>query len=451
MWLRDLDRDILAPHQREHLGLILRNRYSFRLGCRQQAGKSFTLAAAAVALASGHSGDPAHDVVILSKDDRTAGNLIREAAKHLSALDGYEPTTDPKLGSLQRLALRNGRFIQSFPGRPGALQGFTGSVLIDELSQIEAGVQDTLEQALSVSSRHRWFRVAMASNADFDGSDVHKITLSAARRGIAYMSTTIHDVYPDGLPAEIAAICEAMGGVDTLGWRRFFLNRFVARSDGLIAAVLLQRAASAPEVHVGSVVMAIDPGLSKHVTGFAVARIGDGRLHVLDSGHLTSIDDALIDEIEAIGGMHGAGKYVIDPGSVGYSVARDLRQRVGAVTGRSAGQPAQDRWSSAALRMLASGRMRIDPSQRDLIEDLAALQDQEGHLHAPIRPHDAPGRSIHCDAALALLSLMDEPGLAAEPDTEPRRPQSIGAAPLNRRITHAGNGNRHVATRRPIV
>jgi hypothetical protein len=438
MWLPTLRACIFAPHQREHFDAILRNRYSFRVGCRQTAGKSFTLASAALTLATGFGGEPAHDVTILSKDDRTAGNLIREVARHVRAAEKWGPLADPKLGSLQRIALRNGQYIQSFPGRPDALQGFTGSVLVDEASQIEAGWEGILDQALSVSSRQPYFRVAVATNADYAGSAIDRFLRSeeAARRRAqwAVINTTIHDVYPEGLPPDIAAIRET---ISPNGWRRFFLNEFVRRSDGLLSHHLLDAAADSAPVHVGVRVLGIDPGVARHATGFVVARIGVGRVEVEDGGHVICPPEQLVEQLVALATQHAVDRIVIDPGTAGYMIAVELAQRIGGVVHRSAGQDAQDRWVETLQFLLARRAIRIPARLRDVIEDLESLEDLKGHVHAPERPAEEVGRVIHCDAALALLSLMDEPGV---PQREQATYEIQSAGPVNqsveRRVTH---------------
>lgn len=439
-WLRTLDAEILQPHQREHLRAILSNRWSFRVGCRQQAGKSFTLSAAAVALATGQSGDPAHDVVILSKDERTATNLIREVARHVRVAEGWGPIADPKLGSVHRIALRNGRYVQSFPGKPDALQGFTGSVIVDELSKLEAGFDDVMAQALSVSSARPWFRVAVATNADHEGSPIdrflHSTAMERRRAQWARMNTTIHDVHPDGLPPDVAALRETLS---PLAWRRFFLNEFVKRSDGILARHLIEASAQTEPLHVGTVVLSIDPGVARHATGFVVARIG-GRVDVLDAGHLMLPDDALEDALCEIAAQHGAQRVVIDPGTQGYLIAKRLGRRLGGIVERGASQQAQDRWAATMQQLLARRAIRIPARLVDLIDDLAALEEQDGHLHAPERPADEPGRVIHCDAALALLALMDEPGVQHAAATVNPNAALLPNRSLERRITHVRSG-----------
>lgn len=442
VWIKQLSEEVLAPHQRTHLGGILSSRYSFRLGCRQQAGKSFVLSAAAFALAAGYAGVPDHDVKILSKDDRTAANLIREVARHVRAAEGYEPVVDPKLGSLHRIALRNGRFIESFPGKPGALQGFTGSVIVDEVSQVEAGLAGVLDQALFVASAKPYFKVALASNADYQGSEIDRFLHSPQQIGqrarFALQNTTIHDVYPDGLPDDVVAIRDALGGAGVAGWRRFALNEFLAKSDGVISAALLDAAANAPMVHAGAVVLCVDPGPVCHATGFIVAIVGSARAAVLDSGHILGNDEDTLAALVAIARGAGAMRVVVDSGAAGYHLYKGLRAELGGVVARGQPQEAQERQLRTLQRLLASRAIHLPASQRDLLDDLAAIGEDDGKMMVPERPADAPGRVIHCDAAMALLQLMDEPALvqvattAAALGSVARRPGIVRA------ITHPG-------------
>lgn len=455
MWIKQLSEEVLAPHQRTHFGGILSSRYSFRLGCRQQAGKSFVLSAAAFSLAAGYAGCPDHDVKILSKDDRTAANLIREVARHVRAAEGYEPVVDPKLGSLHRIALRNGRFIESFPGKPGALQGFTGSVIVDEVSQVEAGLAGVLDQALFVASAKPYFKVALASNADHQGSEIdrflHSPQQATQRARFALQNTTIHDVYPDGLPDDVVAIRDALGGAGAPGWRRFALNEFLPQSDGVIPAALIDSAATAPQIYAGNICLFVDPGPVRHATGFCVGIIGAGRMTVLDAGHVLGDDDSTLAVLAAIAREHGAGRVVVDPGASGYHLYKGLCSALGGVVSRGQPHEAQERQLRTLQRLLASRAIHIPAGMRDLREDLAAIGERDGKIYVPERPADAPGRILHCDAAMALLQAMDEPQLVSvSPAIE--LPKTRYSPPVSRVITHPGTRARaNMAQRRRMV
>jgi hypothetical protein len=442
IWLDELDRTILRPHQRTHLRDVLTHRYSLRLGCRQKAGKSFVLGAAAVMLAGGMTGT-AHDVLVVSSLEETAHNLIRQCRQHLRAIGVSHDMLDPRYGSIERIRLANGCQIQAHPSTPESVQGFTGSIFVDEWSLLAAAhdPEAMLAQALAVSSARPEFRVALCSNADHEGSWLHRFlsdpTWAPRREGWAASSVDIHAIFPDGLPPEMEQIRRTMAPRQ---WRKFYENAFLSGAGGIFDTSALDAAASAPPVHVGAVIMAVDPGVTRHATGYAVIRAAGGRAEVLDAGHVVCGEADLVPRLAAIAQAFGAGRVVGDPGAAGWSVIRDLARVLGGgVVTRGASDKAQARWVAAMQRALARRALCI-PARLDALRmDLDTLTERDGKVHAPERPAGVPGRVIHCDAALALLSLMDEPQLAEQSASVVRQgPRVYAPTPGLRSATHAG-------------
>lgn len=414
---------VMRPHQRRHLLAVLTNRYTVFLGPRQETGKSFVLSFAAVLMAGGFRGTidgaevviPPHDVQLLSKSADTAQNLIREVGRHVAGLERAAgmPVRHDKLWSLTRAALAGGKYIFAHSSNPSAIQGFTGSTAVDEWSKLDESEQETyLSQALSVGASREYMRVAMATNADYENSYVHRFLRSpefaGRRERMHIMEIDIHGIHPSGLPQRLLDI-EALMHPDD--WRRFFLNHFVAGTSGAFDGALSRMKQAGQERRTGRCVISLDPAFEKHSFGIAVSYVGEGRIHVAHAERVWRPTlGNIIQRIDELAAEFNAARYVIDPGSVGYNLAKHLESRHGSrVVKAPPNDAALHRWVQAARQVMVNGGWSYEHGARIIESELARIQyDEKEKVRVPeITVPDAPrGCLSHCDVAMAVLSTL---------------------------------------------
>ncbi len=393
------------------------------LGARQEVGKSFTMALATLPLAGGYREGalyvPAADVHIASKDGETAKNLIRECDRHIGVCERHTGAalTHPKLGSLSRIALANGRYVSAYSSKPDGVQGMTGHALIDEWSKGDTDPEELLAQALSITASNPGYRLSIATNADFEGSFIHRFLQSddaewVARRANAHViTTTIDDIYPDGYPAHIEAIKATM---HPDMWARFFQCRFLGSDNPAFAPELINTAAlkirrqSAAETRV----LSVDIGMTDNPTGWCVLALTRGGVDVLESGHWYACPpDTQRERICELVARYRCARLYVDAGAVGWQLGNELATIFGDRCKRvSVSQANRDRWHGAAHDLLARGAVAM-PGAIELQRDLKAMRLAEGARLVVPSYRASNGHNVHCDAGEAFLYAMDDPAL----------------------------------------
>lgn len=412
VWIDALADRVLRPYQLPHLQSILSQPMTLQVGARQ-IGKSFVLGAAAVVLAAYGVDGPPHDVLIISAKPETAANLIRSVRRHLKALAIVHDVADPRYPGLERIALANGRYIQAHPG-PEALQGFTGSVFADEWSILAErhDPEEVLAQILSVSSAEPYYRVALCSNADHSGSWLHRMIAGEDERAseIATSLVTIHDAYPDGLPAKLRLIQRTMTARQ---WSKWFECAFLPSGDGAFSADAITEsgrrfAHSGPVVRVACV----DPGFTRHVTGWALCDVSEGRVDVVDGGHMYGDEGAIADLVRSLcdlgsGRLDGARRVYLDPGGPAFLLNRALLAEGLPVVPVSVNATRLEHWGNRLERMIEHGRLRVAP--RAVRDDLTYIERDGDGYSLLERPSTQRGRVVHCDAGVAALMALQAP------------------------------------------
>lgn len=403
------------PFQVDLINDVLSHKMTFILGSRQ-IGKSWTLAVIALTLASGirlkdGTAIKAHDVLIVSKSLMTAKNIIAMINKHLSAAERVEGKRlrDPIRGGIQEVVLANGVTIKAMPGTARTLQGFTGSVIVDEVSANDSDPEEMLAQSLALTSSHDHYRLIFASNADIEGSFTHKFLFDtdfswrSRRHGWSIKDIRLADVYPDGLPDRYLQLKRTMSEKQ---WKRWYENQFLGAGLGILDPA--QFSVRPPEDR-GSLIIGVDPGFSAtgNPTGVVVLRVGQ-QLSVLESHHWQGVPmETQHARIKALRQRYRGATLYIDQGVQGAYLA-DLCARDGATERVSVTQTARETAWHTLENLMTSDQINWDSPNSPVVQDLLhVVWDDRGRLHLPEYPHadGTPGR-IHCDAADALLLTM---------------------------------------------
>jgi hypothetical protein len=299
----------------------------------RQVGKSTIISLVALCLALGYTGMdgnyvPAHSVLIVSKDRATAKQLIAMVRQHIRAIEAItgEPVARSDMGGINDVYLLNGMRLVSMPGTPRSLQGFTGSVIVDELSANRWSIEEMMGQAMSVTSARDYFKLIVVTNADVQGSYVHSFfeseeaTWVEQRKNWKLKALNVYDIYgvelPERLKKRKAAMSKAM-------WERFYENKFIGSSSGLIDRDQLPILKARPEGRI-RYCLCIDPGFSDKGNPTGVALIGyvDGSFFVqgdLWFNKTLEEQERLISELIK---TYRPEKLFIDMGAQGYHLAK---------------------------------------------------------------------------------------------------------------------------------
>jgi hypothetical protein len=303
------------------------------IGSRQQ-GKSLLISIVAISLALGYenlAGErvPAADVLIVSKDRNTSTNIISMVRKHLEAAQAItgKKAFRTDIGGKGDVYLMNGTRIVSMPGTPRSLQGFTGNVIVDELSANRWSIDEMMGQAMSVTSARSYFKLVVATNADVEGSYTHLFFESddprwvELRKNWVMRSVNIHDVYPDGLPERLELRRQAMSQAM---WQRFYLNKFIGSGAGLIEKDQFELVDRLPTGKIRYCI-AIDPGFSDkgNPTGVCVLGFANNRYYV---AHGNLWFNKTVEEqekyIKFLINVYRPEKLLIDAGAQGWHLAK---------------------------------------------------------------------------------------------------------------------------------
>lgn len=405
---------VLRKYQRDWLDGALHGNV-FILGSRQ-IGKTYLLSYLAFLLAAGYRDDnielPPSDVWVISADKSKAQNIIREVNKRICEFEQVvEPVSHRTMGGKQSAVLANGKTITALSGRAASLQGFTGHVIVDELSITSSKPEDILAQAMSVSSSKGWYRMVVCSNADRRGSFIDNFLNGeeeywrGRRSGFRVYDTTIWDAYPE-LTDKLIKIRNT---ISIESWQRFFENRFVSGDAKLFKESQLITAGN-PGVgptDSGSVWISVDPGFSAtgNPSGVIVARIASGRIHVIDVQRWWAKPTG--DQIEALVKLYrdwGAVSCLVDIGSAGLAIAQGLESRC-RVTRVSVSRKTIQEGFDKIRTGLDEGRITFSDSCWALKEDLLSIEvDENGSYIIPQVPHKSGGK-LHADTAMALLYI----------------------------------------------
>ena len=439
-YLQVLVSEVLRFYQRDWLSSILDNRYTGILSSRQ-LGKSLTIAISAIYLAIGFKNSKGeevqgHSVFIASKDQKTAKNIISMINKQLDTIESLFgiKIRDQKLGGIAEIYLTNGSKIISMPGTPTSLQGFTGSVITDELSANSWDPDELMAQALSITSSNSKYRIVTCTNADVEGSYVHNFwfgeseSFKQIRQNWKLFNLNIYDAYPEGLPDQIVQVKDSMS---KSMWLRFYENTFLGEGTGLLETEYLRSRLSPlypnKENHLwkeGLNFLAIDPGFSEkgNPAGVVVINIKDGKTTVVyeDLWFALSIEETL-DRLAHLKDKYNLKGMRVDQGTVGYHLHKDMVKKFGSMMVKpvSVTGPAQYSWFTSVINLLEDRKISF-LHDKFVIQDLSSISLTGEKLIVPERPLSVykpkepvifpktGSYKIHADAGIALCMLIPD-------------------------------------------
>ena len=427
-----MSRRILRDYQVEWHRAVEAHDMVAILGARQ-IGKDFTAAFIAVLLAVRTS----TDVLCANKDQRQSTKFLRVVADLVQAMGraGVE-IMEPDSGKMTAIRLRsdNGRsvVIQSRPGNPNAIQGFVGHVICNELGASRHDPEEVLGQVLSATSSRRGLKSILITNATRRGSFLDRWWNDPAekwerlRRPWHQTKTTIHDVYPDGLPEHIRARKE---GYTRSAWARWMLCEFTSHGDGTFERWLedYETPSWAEGGGIGRRIMMIDVGATRHPTAILCMESTakgwrDCWAELLRGLPLTDLPDVAVERMKAL----GASKIVIDRGGIGAAPHQELERRLTkqVVIGASVNRQMLSAGSQKLVDMFAHGQIAIrSPELLEHLREVTGDADADDIVLPEMQEHN--GEVHHCDLAAALLSGASLLGSAGERQLvmPPRRPR----------------------------
>ena len=359
---------VIRGYQASWLSAALNGTKFAALGARQ-IGKGWTVALVAITLAHGYvtaSGEyvPPHDVLVLSKDQRTSKNMISMIRKHLDLCEQmFGGITSTRMGGLSEIYLEGKGKIVSMPGSPRSIQGFTGSVIIDELAANRWDPEELVAQGLSVTSSKDYFRFMLISNAGISGGFAHQFfegdgEWEKRRKDFACFSTTIYDAYPDGLPERLKSLKRT---ISPKMWARFFENSFEGAGVGILDRIQIGVVSSGKYIRC---VMGIDPGFSDNPTGVVIAGVDSrGGIVILYSDWWFNVGiDEQATRIRGLISFWKPAKTIIDRGMAGFALAAKF-ERDNSVEFIGVNGPGKQKMLAAAIDLIESGRVGILESQ----------------------------------------------------------------------------------------
>ena len=408
---------VLKSYQRTWLDAIL-DGDTFILGSRR-LGKSFLTSYAAILLAAGYRDNDRHipggDVVIISKDLRTAAEMIREVERHTSAMNILQKITHDTRGSTTAIWLSNGRKIMALPGLPKSARGLSGNVIVDEFAHNDSDPEELFAMATTIPSSDSSLRTVILTNADAQGSwcdnflHSEDVTWQKRRSGFRILQTTVDDAYPDALPEHLQLQKDRLL---PRVWQREYLCEFISGEDALFDYGSLL---DGEPIETGdfSMVLAYDPGFAQDPAGWCVAKMTHDAVEVVDSG--LAWEQPEEDQRGLIRGLvseYEIAKILVDPGTAGYVLAANLQREHGRMVEKlSVNANRYSTWVRELQRLVNDKKLHISSPQREeLIQQLTRLgEDARGKIIVP-RTKAKNGRICHQDAAVALLMLMQVAG-----------------------------------------
>jgi phage FluMu gp28-like protein len=363
---------------------------------------------------------PPHDVHIISETYNKAMHVIKEIRKLVDEMDIIEKVSHNVLGGKTEVVFKNGQTITAHAGRVGCLQGYTGTVMWDEVSLSQSDHEEMMQQALATSSAKDYYRVILATNADKYGSWVwnmwHSTDEEWKRRGklLKKHPVSIYDAYPNGIPNHIL---ERKAMMSDRGWRRWYLNEFLTGDDNRFDLESIHQASKHEwNCNNGLRILSIDPGWSTtgDPSGVVVVAATGGRVEVLHSDLWFGMPEAdQRAKIRELMVKHRCSRIIIDQGVGGLVMTQALKREYGdhCVYPVSFNKNKYALWSMELDKLLSEGNLKIPKHNRYLIEDLSSIEvDSKGNIHLPRVSHSVGKSMRHCDSAAALMPIVEHIG-----------------------------------------
>ncbi len=370
-------KEILLPYQYDWVN----DNSRFKIGLMsRQSGKSFATAAEAVVDGILH---PATLWVILSAGERQAIEWMRKAKQWAEAtqtiLEGYEEvrTSTNALMTRAEITFANKSRIIAIPANPDTARGYSANLVLDEFAihekpwDIWAAIYPSITNPLSGEKKLRIVSTPKGMGNKF--ADLwHKNDLYSKHK------VTIYDAVRMGLPVNID---ELRAGVDDPDiWAQEYLCEFIDTTSVLLPYDLIS-ACEVPRLDLSAVpgdaplYIGMDIGRSKDLSVITIGAEVNGILHAFPKEILRRKPFAeQLDILCYIAAERRVRRVAIDATGIGAMLAEEARRRLGGkveavtFTAKSKGE-----MYAAMRRKFEDKALRI-PSDRDLREDLHAVQ-----------------------------------------------------------------------------
>lgn len=415
-------RKILRPYQVQWTKTLQRYDLVAILGARQ-IGKDFWAAFVAVLLAV----ETEHNVLCANKDQRQSTKFLAVVADVVNAMGrAGVPIAQSDSGKMTAIRLRadSGKevVIQSLPGNPDAIQGFTGHIILNELGASRFSPEEAFEQAMAATSAHDHMKCIVITNATRRGSfldhwwNSNDAKYQRLRGPFECMTTTIHDAYPDGLPKRIL---DRRDAYTRSAWARWMLCKFTSAGDGTFEKWIGEYAPPPWAEDSGGQgarrVLLADIGATAHPTGIVVM---ESTPHGWRDIHAEIVRRIPVSKQAAYLSERmrsfGAGKIVMDRGGPGLTVYQDLQALYPKeiIKGVSANRQRRAMGATQIQDMLTHGTIAIRSDELlDHLREITGDADAQEIVVPEMQSHDMLPH--HCDLADALLIGAPELGSTA--------------------------------------
>lgn len=359
------------------------------------------------------------DEFIVGPSKRQSKTLLRECARHLdmlSTLLGFDVVH--KVG-VEKIVLRNGRFIEALPANPDTIRGSTGNMTFEEVQAIR-NPEEVWAAAKSVADptngRPNGYRVRACGTTLGDNSLLHRIMHTDFGDDFSRHRVDIYRAVAAGFPADIDRLRREAGSEEAFAQE--YECKSVSASTQYISADLLATAFYDPECD-------LPPG-SRVATycGMDVGRMSDG-----DPSVITDIEehtDGTIwatacearrgeewaDQEEWVGdklrGPTGAEAIGIDATGMGHQFAERLTAQYSESVVRPYwfSVPVKDQLMTGLKAAISTGRLRIPDDDLDLHRDILNIR-REIKKSGRITYDAARTKKGHADRAWSLALGVD--------------------------------------------
>lgn len=406
--MTDILREILLPYQIAWVNDHAR----FKIGLwSRQTGKSFATAAEAVLHCQLNPGTL---WIVLSAGERQALEWMRKARQWADAvklaLAAYDETRPAGNALMTRaeITFGNGSRIVAIPANPDTARGYSANLVLDEFAiherpwDIWAAIYPSITNPISGKKLLRIVSTPKGMGNKF--ADLwHKNDAYSKQK------VTIVDAARQGLPVDLD---ELRAGVDDPDiWAQEYLCEFIDSTSVLlpydliakceVPAESIKRPEQGTPLYVG-----MDIGRAKDLTVITVgAKLDNGTVVVTRQEVLRSM--AFADQLQVLCNIctSAVQRVCIDSTGIGAMLAEEARRRLGGrveavtFTSKSKGE------MYAAMRRAFEDRTVRIPSDRELREDLHAVQRNVSG-NGTITYSAARSEDGHSDRAAALALML---------------------------------------------
>ncbi|MFO0836904.1 MAG: terminase family protein [Phycisphaerae bacterium] len=392
-----------------HQQAWLADRSRFRLCLKaRQIGMSTVVAAEAL-----RDAVAGQTTILASASERQSQELMRRCLKLLplvSAASGGAIRIIKETSEL--LELSTGGRVLSVPASAATIQGFAGSVVLDEAAWMPNA--DELWQALVPSiSGNSQHRLSVLSTPRGKGGLFHRLWMQADGRRWSRHRITIDDAVAGGCHVDRAQMRAAVA--DELTWRACYLCEFVDEQYSLLPYELLEarsdpalpyRLNAAALRDVKALYGGFDVG-RKH--DLSVLAIVERRDEIRICRGFVELRAAPFDQqqqaLESVLALPGLRRICVDASGLGLQLSEQLARRYASrVEALTISAPLKEDLAMRMQRAFQVGEIAI-PAEPELLRDLHSVERQvtaAGNVRYAA-PRDASG---HADRFMALALAL---------------------------------------------